>query len=339
MHRASVCRSAINRTAMHRASPLGIGGVAPARPIRNCHRYPLFPTPKGGPVGTTYAFASLAGSTGKTTTVVTLGTQLALAGLKVRIVDLDSQANASTWLGYEDTHGKTIAEVLRNEASVADVELPGRVVNGIDEGGEPVFGEIPNLSLVPARRATLDRVMIELSAEQGAVLRLRKALDDAEPVDVTLIDCPGTMSTLVVAGILATSISENETSPSAWGVIACTKPAYKESRGIPDLESQLHILRETYRMALPLLAIIPCVVPPENAGRVYIDQMEDLREVYGELVTPGIRRAGIVDEAFVNATPLPLYGYRAKPVSDDYTAVRQYLCDSLGLFSRRTVAA
>lgn len=290
-------------------------------------------------MGTTYAFASLAGSTGKTTTVVTLGTQLALAGLKVRIVDLDSQANASTWLGYEDTHGKTIAEVLRNEASVADVELPGRVVNGIDEGGEPVFGEIPNLSLVPARRATLDRVMIELSAEQGAVLRLRKALDDAEPVDVTLIDCPGTMSTLVVAGILATSISENETSPSAWGVIACTKPAYKESRGIPDLESQLHILRETYRMALPLLAIIPCVVPPENAGRVYIDQMEDLREVYGELVTPGIRRAGIVDEAFVNATPLPLYGYRAKPVSDDYTAVRQYLCDSLGLFSRRTVAA
>ena len=290
-------------------------------------------------MGTTYAFASLSGSTGKTTTVVTLGTQLALAGLKVRIVDLDSQANASTWLGYEDTHGKTIAEILRNEATVAEVELPGRVANGVDDGEEPVFGEIPNLSLVPARRATLDKIMIELSAEQDGVLRLRKALADAEPVDVTLIDCPGTMSTLVVAGILATSISENETSPGAWGVIACTKPAYKESRGIPDLESQLHILRETYRMDLPLLAIIPCVVPPENAGRVYIDQMQDLREVYQALVTPGIRRAGIVDEAFVNTTPLPLYGYRAKPVSDDYKAVKEYLAESLGLFSRRTVAA
>ena len=65
----------------------------------------------------------------------------------------------------------------------------------------------------------------------------------------------------------------------------------------------MHTLRDTYRMNLPLLAIVPCVVPPENAGRVYIDQMEDLREVYGALVTPGIRRAGIVDEAFVNATP------------------------------------
>ncbi len=290
-------------------------------------------------MGTTYAFASLAGSTGKTTTVVTLGTQLALAGLKVRIVDLDSQANASTWLGYEDTHGKTIAEILRGEATVADVELPGRVIDGVDDLEQPIFGEIDNLSLVPARRATLDKIMIELSAQQGGVLRLRRALADAEPVDVTLIDCPGTMSTLVVTGVLATSISENDTNPGAWGVISCTKPAYKESRGIPDLESQLHVLRDTYRMELPLLAIIPCVVPPENAGRVYLDQMEDLRNVYGNLVTPGIRRSGIVDEAFVNATPLPLYGYRARPVSEDYLAVKDYLAESLGLFCLRTVAA
>lgn len=289
-------------------------------------------------MGTTYAFASLAGSTGKTTTVVTLGTQLALGGLKVRIIDLDSQANASTWLGYEDTHGKTIADILRSEATIADVELPGRVTQGVDDNEEPVFGEIPNLSLVPARRATLDKIMIELSADQGGVLRLRRALAETDPVDVTLIDCPGTMSTLVVTGILATSISENEATPSAWGVIACTKPAYKESRGIPDLEAQLYTLRETYRMELPLLAIVPCVVPPENAGRVYIDQMADLREVYGSLVTPGIRRAGIVDEAFVNATPLPLYGYRARPVNDDYSAVREYLANALGLFRQRIVA-
>lgn len=289
--------------------------------------------------GTTYAVVSLAGSTGKTTTVVSIGTQLALQGLRVRIVDLDSQANASTWLGYEDTHGKTIADILRNEATVAEVELPGRVVDGVDENDEPIFGEIPNLSLVPARRATLDRIMIELSADPAGVLRLRKALAEADPVDVTLIDCPGTMSTLVVAGILATSISENDTSPGAWGVIACTKPAYKESRGIPDLEGQLHILRETYRMDLPLLAIIPCVVPPANSGQVYIDQMEDLREVYGGLVTKGIRRSSVVNEAFVNAKPLPLYGRNAKLVNEDYRTVREYLTDKLGLFRPRAVAA
>ncbi len=290
-------------------------------------------------MGTTYAFASLAGSTGKTTTVVSLGTQLARDGLKVRIVDLDSQANASLWLGYEDSHGKSIANILRGEASIADVELPARVIDGVTDSGHPIFGEIDNLSLVPARRETLDTIMIELAAQQGAVLRLRKALVDAAPVDVTLVDCPGTMSTLVVAGVLATGASENDADRGAWGVIACTKPAYKETKGIPDLERQLHLLHDTYRMELPLLAIIPCVVPPENAGRVYLDQMEDLRDAYGPLVTPGVRRSGIVDEAFANSTPLPLYGYRARPVSDDYLAVKDYLAESLGLFRLRTVAA
>ncbi|MEX3645991.1 MULTISPECIES: ParA family protein [Mycolicibacterium] len=290
-------------------------------------------------MGTTYVFVSLAGSTGKTTTTVTLGTQLALGGLRVRIVDLDSQANASTWLGYEDTHGRTIADILRNDATVAEVELPGRVVNGFDENDEPVFGEIPNLTLVPARRSTLDRVMIELAADPGGVMRLRKALAEADPVDVTLIDCPGTMSTLVVSGILATSVSENADNPAAWGVIACAKPAYKESRGLPDLEAQLHILRETYRMDLRLLAIIPCVVPPTNSGQVYIDQMEDLRDVYGELVTGGVRRSSVVDEAFVNATPLPLYGRNAKLVNGDYKEVREYLAEKLGLFTSQTVPA
>lgn len=290
--------------------------------------------------GTTYSFVSLAGSTGKTTTVVSIGTDLAAKmGLRVRIIDLDSQANASSWLGYEDTHGKTIADVLRGDATIADVELPGRVVNGEREDGEPMFGEIPNLSLVPAKRATLDKVMIELAADPAGVFRLRDALDEAEPVDVTLIDCPGTMSTLVVSGILATTISENETDEGAWGVIACTKPAYKENRGLPDLENQLAILRRTYRLALQLLAIVPCVVPSANQGQVYIDQMEDLKEAYGDLVTPGIRRSGIVDEAYVNATPLPLYGYRARLVADDYRAVRKYLTKKLGLFRSTAVAA
>lgn len=286
----------------------------------------------------TYALASLAGSTGKTTTVVSLGTLLALLGLKVRIVDLDSQANASHWLGYEDTHGKSVAEILRRTATVAEVELPARVASGEDDDGEPIYGEIPNLTLLPARRSTLDSVMIELAGHPDGVMRLREALADASPVDVTLIDCPGTMSTLVVSGVLATSVSEDE-GDNAWGVIACTTPEYKGLCGLPDLEKNIHLLRRTYRMDVALRGIVPCAVPPPNSGTVFIDQMEDLRAQYGELVTPNVSRTGMVAEAFANATPLPLYGYRAKKVSDEYRAVLDYLTNTLGLFPRRKVAA
>lgn len=289
-------------------------------------------------MGMTYAFASLAGSTGKTTTVTTLGTLLARSGLRVRIIDLDSQANASHWLGYEDTHGKTIAEILRETATVAEVELPARVAKGEDEEGEPIYGEIPNLTLLPARRETLDKVMIELAAQPDGVLRLREALTQASPVDVTLIDCPGTMSTLVLSGLIATSASEDE-GPDSWGVIACTTPSYKGLRGLPDLERNIGVVQRTYRLDLRLLGIVPCSVPDRSKGSVYIEQMDDLREIYGELVTPTVWWTSIVDEALANATPLPLYGRRARKVNGEYSAVLEYLKESLGIFPSKTVAA
>jgi hypothetical protein len=70
-------------------------------------------------------------------------------------------------------------------------------------------------------------------------------------------------------------------------------------------------------------------VPP--SGAVYTEQLEYLRDGFGERVTPAIRRAAIVDEAYTNYTPPPLSGYRAKGVTSDYTAVIDHL-QRLGLF-------
>ena len=272
----------------------------------------------------TYTVANLSGSVGKTTTVVTIAVLLAASGLRVRVIDLDPQANASTWLGYPDIEGRTITDVLRLDASLGEVERPARVYDFFEDG-DPVYsdeGHLGNLTIVPAARSSLDKLMVELPAVTGGVLRLRDALESAVPVDITLIDSPGSNSALVTTALIASSVEE-EGPAGAWGLITCTKPAGKEAEGIQALLRELAVIKKTFRIDIPLLAIVPCAVP--SAGTVYREQMEFLQEGFGGIVTPSVRRSSIVDEAYTNFLPVPLYGYKAKDVTADYRKVLAHM--------------
>lgn len=287
----------------------------------------------------TYTVANMSGSVGKTTTVVTAAVQLAASGLRVRVIDLDPQANATTWLGYPDIGGTTIADVLRLDATINDIERPARVID-YTEDGDLLFSDDPdalidNLTIVPAARSTLDKLMVELPAVVGGVMRLRDALEAATPVDVTLIDSPGSNSALVTAALIASSVDEDGPEGS-WGLITCTKPAGKESEGIQALLRELAIVKKTFRIDIPLLAIVPCAVPA--SGTVYQQQMEYLVEGFGDKVTPAVRRSSIVDEAYTNYRPVPLYGYRAKDVSRDYENVIAHM-KSHGMFRPAAINA
>src|SRR5258708_12803192 len=75
------------------------------------------------------AIANQKGGVGKTTTAVNLGVALAEKKLRVLLIDLDPQANATSALGMQEVEGESIYESLLGSASIANKILPTRLDN------------------------------------------------------------------------------------------------------------------------------------------------------------------------------------------------------------------
>lgn len=247
------------------------------------------------------AITNAAGSSGKTTTAVTLAALLAETGRTVLVVDADSQANATDWLGVTDAT-ITLSEVLRNEARLQDT-----IVDTNTAG----------VQLVPANRS-LEATAIILNVERAGEQRLRKALKGVD-ADVILIDCPGNVSTLTLSALVA-----------ADKVVTVAMPSRKEIEGVPELEGVVADVADNYRPGLVVDAIVLCNVPAANAGQLHVDAVRLLTEAYGPLVSPPVRRAVKVPEAYGHSIPLPAHAPTAG-VTNDYREVLAWLIDK-GVF-------
>lgn len=250
-------------------------------------------------MGRIMAIANAAGSAGKTTTVVSLAALLAEQGQRVLVVDADAQANATRWLGVDpSTVAYTTADVLLRRVPLDEATAVSPLVDG-------------KIRVLPGGHG-LDDVPVLLPAITGGEQRLRLALTGSSE-DVVLIDCPGFISVITVAAFVAAS-----------EVLTVTQPTLKESGGVNDLEGAVAEVREAYNPALQLRGIVPCMVPPSGAGRIYSDVLALLKRTYGDLVSPSVRRAAMVPESYTNGEPPTLYQPRHK-VSTDYQAVLRWL--------------
>lgn len=235
--------------------------------------------------------ANQAGSAGKTTTLVTLAALLAEEGKNVLVVDLDGQANATTWLGVAGGEA-TSADVLLRRASLDQAMQPTNTAS------VHVLASTPQMDIAAA----------DLTRVTGGEQRLRLALQGLSGVDVVLIDCPGAVSVVTVAAMVA-----------ATSVLTVTAPTAKELAGVPRLEDTVNEVEQAYNPGLRLGGIVPCIVP-SNGGLLYTEALELLAADYPDLVTQPVRRSVRAPEAYAQTAPLPLHAPRAG-VTDDYRAV------------------
>src|SRR5438445_5711155 len=127
------------------------------------------------------AIANQKGGVGKTATAVNLGVELAKKKLRVLLIDLDPQANATSALGMQEVEGESIYESLLGGASIQNKILPSR---------------LDHLFIIPAD-LDLAGAEVEIARMPGHLTRLARTLStfrSDETFDLVLLHHPRSMA-------------------------------------------------------------------------------------------------------------------------------------------------
>jgi|TARA_B100001540_G_scaffold189036_1_gene166680 chromosome partitioning protein len=245
--------------------------------------------PKQKSAGTrVLAIANQKGGVGKTTTAVNLATAMAACEMKVLLVDLDPQGNASTGLGIpRDAREMDIYAVLSGECSLSVAIAPSAV---------------PGLWIVPSSE-NLSGAELELVSAEKREYRLREALvrhaeTERETFDFVLIDCPPSLGLLTLNSLVASD-----------AVLVPLQCEFYALEGLSMLLKTIERVRRVFNPSLEIQGVVLTMADQRNnlSEQVAADVREHLGEKVYETVIPRNVR---VSEAPSHGLPALVYDLR-----------------------------
>ena len=233
--------------------------------------------------------ANQKGGVGKTTTAVNLAAALSLQGLRVLVLDLDPQANASTALGIAHPRGTP---------SVYDVLVEGKALT-------EVVQPVPDLTGMTVAPATIDLAgaEIELVPMVAREFRLRRALDtylrEPHAPDFVLVDCPPSLGLLTLNGLVA-----------AQGVIIPLQCEYFALEGLADVLRTIDLVKGQANPVLQVDGIVLTMHAANNLAQQVEDEVRKhfRREVFKTVIPRNVR----LSESPSHGKPILLYDVASK---------------------------
>jgi chromosome partitioning protein len=225
-----------------------------------------------------FTVANQKGGVGKTTTAVNLAAALSMGGLKVLVIDLDPQGNASTAFGIDRVANEGIYEVLINDLPMASAVQ--KVAN------------FPHLEIIAAN-SDLAGAEIQLVPTVAREFRLQSALQTfliakqnaGQRFDYVFIDCPPSLGLLTINALTA-----------ADEVLVPIQCEYYSLEGLSLL---IQTLTEVQKRLNPKIILSTIVLTMfDSRTRLASDVAENVRKHFPEqLINTPIPRAVRVSEA------------------------------------------
>lgn len=204
------------------------------------------PKPTGMPV---MVVVNQKGGVGKTTTTVNLAAALALGGLKVLVIDIDPQGNASTALGVPHGSGTVSTyEVILGEANLQDAVVPCPDVTGLMVCPATVDLAGAEVELIdePDRARLLSYALQDWITDVSRETISSPAAGGEFIPDIVLVDCPPSLGLLTLNAFVA-----------ATGMIVPVQAEYYALEGLSQLLKTTGRIRAELNPALkdPLLLL------------------------------------------------------------------------------------
>ena len=235
------------------------------------------------------AITNQKGGVGKTTTTINLAAAFANKKLKVLVIDLDPQANATIGLGIS----RELIDATSFDLMTKDINASDVIYRNLDSKFE----------IIPSSAKLVDAYEILLNKKDNELILFNKIKDLKEVYDYILIDCPPTLGILVDNALFAAD--------SVIIPVECEYYAYDALTQMVNKINQIQKNKNEFSMSLTIEGVLLTKLDNRNLFGYKI--IEEVKEMFpNKTFKTIINRSTHLQEAPMHGQTVLQYAFNSK---------------------------